>query len=61
MHAPNSSSAVLEKRKPSGQKNVKVKKKRVVEEIAPGVSRVAHRIVNSYIVTDANEGAWVLS
>src|SRR5207244_5514497 len=31
---------------------------RVVEEIAPGVSRVAHRIVNSYIVTDANEGAW---
>ena len=60
MHAPNSSSVVLEKRKPSGQKTVKVKKKRVVEEIAPGVSRVAHRIVNSYIVTDANEGAWVL-
>ena len=46
MHAPNSSSAVLEKREPSGQKAVKVKKKRVVEEIAPGLGKpgVRHQI-----------------
>jgi glyoxylase-like metal-dependent hydrolase (beta-lactamase superfamily II) len=33
---------------------------RTTEEVAPGVTRVAHRIVNSYFVSDAVTGAWVL-
>src|SRR5882762_2686579 len=56
----NSSSAVLERRKTAVPKAIKKRKNRAVEEVAPGVSRIAHRIVNSYIVSDAVESAWVL-
>jgi len=33
---------------------------RITEEVAPGLTRVAHRIVNSYFVSDAVTGTWVL-
>ena len=60
MDAPNSSFAVLEKRKSSPKKLAKKRNHRAVEEVAPGVSRIAHRIVNSYLITDATNGSWVL-
>jgi len=30
------------------------------EELAPSVSRIAHRIVNTYLVSDSASGSWVL-
>src|SRR5258705_14002134 len=30
------------------------------DEVAPGLTRIAHRIVNTYFISDAVTGAWVL-
>src|SRR5438874_2208168 len=44
----------------SPKKSFKKRQNRAVEEVAPGLSRIAHRIVNTYLVNDADSGSWVL-
>src|SRR5258706_9619858 len=60
MQKTKSRSAIFTKRRNSPPKPIKKRENTAVEEVAPGLSRIAHRIVNTYLVSDAESGTWVL-
>src|SRR2546430_14769453 len=60
MQKTKSRSAIATKRRSSPKKTLKKRPNAPVEEVAPGLSRIAHRIVNTYLVSDAESGTWVL-